>query len=150
MRFVVALSIASTVLAAGAIADTLSTSATVALLIEATLAEKSEQDAFHYLEALGVPGVPYLVGHLSDVRPLPVQRMSLANNFPGAFESLRHYSPQTVHDALAAILNQVTGVAFEPVYNGATAEVRAKNTKQWRAWCRVKFPKQSKACNGAI
>jgi hypothetical protein len=90
----------------------------VSALVNDMVDARREESAFSSLEALGRPAVPYMVGHLSDFRPLPVADISLRNNFPGAFEESRMYSPKTVHDALAAILNQITGEHFEFVYNG--------------------------------
>jgi hypothetical protein len=119
-------------------------------LIGEMLRKDSEQQAFQRLEALGNDGVPYMVGHLDDLRPLPEARISLVNYSPKAFEGIRHYGPKTVHDALSAILNQVTRQHFEFVYNGATNEVRAKNTAGWRAWCVKSFPEKAVACNGAV
>jgi hypothetical protein len=125
-------------------------SSQVNALIAETLNKETEQQAFRSLEALGNDGVPYIVGHLDDLRPLPEARISLFNKSPKAFEGIRHYGPKTVHDALSAILNQITRQHFEFVYNGATNEVRAKNTAQWRAWCISSFPEKVDACNGAI
>src|SRR5215475_5474831 len=73
----------------------------------------TEVDAFKSLESLGAAAVPYIVGHLDDVRPLPIKAISLENKTPDAFEGLRHYRPSVVHDALSAILNQITGESFE-------------------------------------
>jgi hypothetical protein len=58
----------------------------------------------------------------------------------------QNYSPNTVHDALSAILNQITGESFEFVYNGATPQQRASNQKQWQAWCQKTFPGKSAIC----
>ena len=121
--------------------------AQVSVLVDRMTIRNQEQDAFAQLEALGSPAVPYLVGHLADMRPLPEHEISLINNFPGAFEGLRHYSPQTVHDALAAILNQLTGRDFISVYNGASTLERQANTAQWRAWCIKAFPAKAAACS---
>jgi hypothetical protein len=55
------------------------------------------------LEQLGEDAVPYIVGHLSDFKPLPRKEISLRNKSPDAFEAIRHYGVETVHDALAAI-----------------------------------------------
>jgi len=118
----------------------------VSQLVGQTTAKNTEQAAFANLEALGTPAVPYLVGHLDDMRPLPEHEISVANTSPDAFEGLRHYSPETVHDALAAILNQLTSQNFVFVYNGATPSERQANMDQWRAWCVVHFPAQAHAC----
>ena len=79
------------------------------------------------MEALGLPGVPYIIAHLGDDRPLPVAQISLANHAANAFEGMRHYSPKVVHDALSAILNQITGHSFEAVSSGSTPAQRASD-----------------------
>src|SRR5262245_923937 len=80
----------------------------VAELIEQMM-NGTEHKAFLELEALGCSAVPAVIERLDDRRRLPVPRISLRNTRSSAFEGLRHYSPQQVVDALAAILNQVTG-----------------------------------------
>ena len=118
----------------------------VSQLVEQTITKNTEQAAFASLEALGTPAVPYLLSHLDDTRPLPEHEIGLANTSPDAFEGVRHYSPATVHDALAAILNQITGQNFVTVYNGATPLERQANINQWRAWCAAHFPGQASVC----
>jgi hypothetical protein len=120
----------------------------VSALVSDTLVAEKEAQAFSVLEALGNEAVPYIVGQLGDFRPLPVQRISLVNKSPKAFEGLRHYSPRTVHDALSAILNQVTGQHFEVVYNGASEATRVQNRERWRLWCVQAFSDQAAACDG--
>jgi hypothetical protein len=118
----------------------------VTVLVGATVWSWTEAAAFSELERLGNPAVPYIVSHLSDYRTLPIQKIELKNNSRGAFEGIRHYSPQTVHDALTAILNQITGQHFEGVYNGATPEVRARNRQAWTGWCKKVFPTKTETC----
>lgn len=118
----------------------------VSQLVEHTTTKSTEQTAFVSLEALGTSAVPYLIAHLGDMRPLPEHEISLANTSPNAFEGSRHYSPETVHDALAAMLNQITGQNFVFVYNGATPQERLANAEQWRAWCVTQFPAQASVC----
>lgn len=104
----------------------------VASLIEKMLNEKTEHRAFADLEALGCPAVPAIIERMDDQRSLPDPRISLTNKSPDAFEGLRHYGPQKVVDALAAILNQVTGQDFGFIYNGATDAERKKAVEGWR------------------
>lgn len=104
----------------------------IAALVDETVDVQKEVSAFAELENLGDAGVPYLVGHLADSRPLPIRAISLTNKAPGAFEGLRDFAPETVHDALAAILNQLTGQSFGNVYNGASRETRQNNVLAWR------------------
>ena len=138
------------VLALVACAERDPTSKIVATLMSDVMVRETQQGAFLELEALGPEGVPYLVGRLSDFRPLPERKISLENKSPAAFERLRHYRPETVHDALSAILNQITGERFEVVYSGASNEVRNRNVAAWRSWCITKYPDRSAHCNGAI
>lgn len=118
------------------------------LVDQTTKSEKAAQKAFGELESLGNQAVPYLVGHLGDMRPLATREISLVNKASDAFEGVRHYGPKTVHDALAAILSQITGRSFVIVYNGATPQEREDNRSKWIEWCRVTFPEQSETCNG--
>ena len=120
----------------------------VANLANRSVNASSEQQAFDGLEALGPNAVPYIVGHLGDLRSLPDHAMSLSNSSPAAFEGLRHYAPATVHDALSVILNQLTGQSFEFVYNGATASQRKSNRVQWQAWCTKSYPEKAAICSG--
>jgi hypothetical protein len=151
MRISVAIAITLLSLSFTAIGDDLAMRDAVAKHIGAAMALETQNQAFYDLEALGTAGVPYLIGHLSDVRPLPRgSHISLENKAINAFEGMRHYSPKTVHDALHAILNQLTGQRFEDVYGGASNEVRENNTAKWRSWCVIKFPAKTEVCNGAI
>lgn len=55
-----------------------------------------------------------------------------------------NYGPEKVVDALAAILNQITGRHFGFIYNGATDAERTKTVRAWRDFLR-KTPK-AKLC----
>lgn len=118
------------------------------LVDQTTESEKAERKAFSELESLGNQAVPYLVGHLGDVRPLAAREISLENKTSDAFEGVRHYGPSTVHDALAAILNQITGQNFVFVYNSATPQEREENRRRWIDWCRSTYPDQTEICSG--
>jgi hypothetical protein len=104
----------------------------VARLIEKMTTEKTEQQAFADLEALGCAAVPATIERMDDYRKLPDPRISLRNKSPDAFEGLRHYGPEKVVDALAAILNQITGQDFGFIYKGATDAERWQTVKGWR------------------
>lgn len=118
------------------------------LVDQTTKSEKIAQKAFVNLESLGNQAVPYLVAHLGDIRPLAAAEISLKNKASDAFESERHYEPETVHDALAAILSQITGRSFVIVYNGAMPQEREENRNKWVEWCRSAFPNQAEICMG--
>lgn len=121
----------------------------VSRLIDATTKSARAQDeALADLEMLGMPATPYLIGHLNDMRPLAKQELSLENKSKAGFEGMRHYSPDTVHDALSAVLNQITGESFVFVYNGGSPQQREDNRRKWIEWCQAKFPSQVAICGG--
>jgi len=118
-------------------------------LIDKTVGSgKAARKAFGELESLGNQVAPYFVGHLGDMRPLAARGISLQNRAPDAFEGVRHYGPEVVHDALAAILSQMTGESFVFVYNGATAQERQENRDRWVEWCLARYPDKGAICNG--
>jgi hypothetical protein len=118
----------------------------VAALIEKMLNKTTERQAFSELEALGCPAVPAIIQRMDDRRSLPNPHIALRNKSPRAFEEIRHYHPQTVVDALAAILSQLTGRGFGFISNGATEQERAKTIQGWSDFLR-KTP-AAKLCNG--
>lgn len=120
------------------------------LVDQTTKSKRLERKAFKEIESFGRQATPYIIGHLGDIRPLAERSISFANKSPAAFEGMRQYTPATVHDALAAILNQVTGESFVFVYNGATLPQRKENRKKWIEWCLSEFPSQSKICAGEM
>jgi hypothetical protein len=118
----------------------------VAILIGNMLNKRTEHRAFADLEALGCAAVPAIIKRMDDRRTLPDPTIALVNKSPDAFEGLRHYGPKKVVDALAAILNQLTGEDFGSIYNGATDEERTRAVNRWRDWL-SKTPPQ-KLCGG--
>jgi hypothetical protein len=118
----------------------------VATLIGKMLSTSTEQQAFADLEALGCPAVPAIVERMDDRRNLPDPRISLRNKSPQAFEGLRHCGPEKVVDALAAILNQITGQDFGFIYNGTTDAERDKTVRGWRDFLHKTRP--TKLCDG--
>jgi hypothetical protein len=115
-------------------------------LIGKMLNSSTEQQAFADLEALGCPAVPAIIERMDDMRSLPDRQISLKNKSPEAFEGMRFYGPQKVVDALAAILNQITGKDFGFIYNGATDAERTKTVHGWRDFLH-KTP-ATKLCDG--
>jgi hypothetical protein len=73
---------------------------------------------------MGCSAVPHLVNALGDERKLPLPYIRLENRGTNSFEAFRQYGPETVTDALAALLNQLTGQDFGFIYNGGTASER--------------------------
>jgi hypothetical protein len=118
----------------------------VATLIEKMLNKKTERQAFSELEALGCRAVPGIIERMDDRRSLPDRHIELRNKSPNAFEGIRHYGPQTVVDALAAILSQLTSREFGFISNGSTEAERTKTIQGWRDFLR-KTP-AAKLCDG--
>jgi TonB family protein len=106
----------------------------VTKLIQEVMNEKTEQDAFDDLESMGCAAVPAIIRRMDDRRNLPEPRISLVNKAPDAFEARRFYGPEKVVDALAAILNQITGHDFGFIYNGGTESERRSTVNRWRAF----------------
>jgi hypothetical protein len=120
----------------------------VAIEIENMQNAETQMEAFSNLEKMGDEAVPYIIGQLDNTNKLPIHSISLTNNWPSAFEGLRHYKPELVQEALAAILNQLTGQHFETIYSGSTAMEREKDLKSWRGWCVKQYPKLKDVCLG--
>lgn len=93
-----------------------------------------QQRLFDRLVALGVEAVPAIVEQMDDDRALASPMISLINHAPGAFERTRHYGPKAMVDALAAVLNQLTGESFGFIYNGGTAAERDASIRGWRIY----------------
>ena len=118
------------------------------LVDQTTRSDKLGRRAYEELEALGTQGVPHLVGHLGDEREVATSEIALVNHSPDAFEGIRHYRPKTVHEALSAVLNQVTGQSFVFVYNGAPQPEHERNRRAWIDWCISEYPEHATTCKG--
>jgi hypothetical protein len=107
----------------------------VKTLIRDLRKRNTQLENFQHLEALGNEAVPAIIYLMDDFRKLPIQQISLTCP-PGWFEALRHYSPERVVDALAAILNQLTGKSFGTmIYNGDVSNKERKRTIHgWRIY----------------
>lgn len=97
-------------------------------------ASKREQVLFDKIEALGPEAVPALIDLMDDRRPLAAHSMGLVNKAPDAFEGIRWYGPEQVVDAIAALLNQISGEHFGFIYNGATDAERDATVAGWRVY----------------
>lgn len=93
-----------------------------------------QQRLFDRLVALGPGAVPAIIEQMDDDRALSSPAISLVNHAPDAFEAFRQHAPKVVVDALAAVLNQLTGENFGFIYNGATTAERAASVSGWRIY----------------
>ena len=116
----------------------------VKALIEAMTHEKSEQQAFAGLEALGIQAVPSIIRLMNDRRRLPIPGIMLRNKARNAFEGARQYRPDVVVDAVAAILNQLVGESFGFIYNGASQRERQREVNGWRVFLQYRFSQNPK------
>jgi hypothetical protein len=117
-------------------------------LIEKMLNRRTEQKAFSDLEALGCLAVPAIIARMDDRRSLPDPSIALRNKSPDAFEWKRFYGPSQVVDALAAILNQITGQDFGSIYNGASEAERTSTVRGWRNF--LEQTPLAKLCEGGL
>lgn len=99
-----------------------------------------QQALFDQLVAIGPRAVPAITELMDDRSRLPVPELSLENKSPNAFEAYRHYGPALMVDALAAVLNQITGRSFGSLYNSTYDKVseadRRSVVKAWRDYAR--------------
>jgi hypothetical protein len=105
--------------------------------VEHALAAKTaaeQQAAFDAIEGLGCRAAPAIAVVLDDGRKLPFRQLALGRR-PASPGGQRHeYTPETVTDALAALLSDLTWQHFGFIYNGATAEERERAIAAWRAY----------------
>jgi hypothetical protein len=107
--------------------------AAVKRLIEKTLVRSTAASAFRDLENLGPAAVPAIADLMDDRRRLGAAEIVLKNP-PSMFEAHRIYSPVLVVDALAAILNQITGADFGSIANGGSERQRRLAVDGWRIY----------------
>lgn len=79
---------------------------------------------------LGCRGVPAIILNMNDDRSFSGRYIKIKNS-ENSFESFRTYRPQKILEALAAILNAITGLSFENIYNGGTPEERRLEYHDW-------------------
>jgi len=103
-------------------------------LIDATLSKSTQRDALLQLEAIGPKAVPSIILLMDDRRTLAVRAIELKNTGPDSWEDSRYYRPELVVDALAAILNQITGEHFGFSYNGGSETERRHEVDAWRLY----------------
>lgn len=124
---------------------------TVARLVEASTQNAASQaHAFRQIEDMGGAAVPCIVRHLGDLRKLPDPQISLSNRGPHAFEERAHYGAEFVHDALEAILRQLTDEnigAFDADRPSDERDLlRKRNRHRWILWCRTHYPERASDC----
>jgi hypothetical protein len=104
-------------------------------------AQESQDQALADLEALGEDAIRFLVPYVASEKRIAKQQIKFENRSQSSFEKFRWYTPETVGDAIAALLNQLTGQHFGDVYNGASREVREQAAHGWEKWCKARYPK---------
>jgi hypothetical protein len=107
---------------------------TVKALIEKMLHERTEAAAFQKLEQMGQAAVPSMIRLMDDRRLLPIPQISLENRSPNAFEGIAHYGPKLVVDAMAVLLEAMSGESFGTIANGGSERERAATVDSWRIY----------------
>lgn len=102
-------------------------------LVDALTVENTESEAFEKLMQLGPEAAPALIMLMDDRRDLPRQHISLKAP-PGNFESIIHYGPKKVVDALGIVLPGLTHRNFVSTHNGGTEEQRQAAVDGWRIY----------------
>jgi hypothetical protein len=110
----------------------------------------SEKEAFASLVAMGERGVPFIIGHLGDMRPLPDPQISLATNNPNVNEATANYGAEVIHDALSIILQEITHQDIWSRYDGASLAERnierEKIRRRWIDFCKTRYRKNVRYC----
>jgi hypothetical protein len=117
------------------------------LVSETTKSAERESKAFAELDAMDESAIPYIVGHLDDMRPLsePVIRLENGPN-TSVNEKFGTYGPVVVHDALSLILSRIARRNCYVGYEATSFEIRQRNRSQWISWCKGHYPSQSDIC----
>jgi hypothetical protein len=71
---------------------------------------------------------------MDERRPLPIPQISLENRSPNAFEGIAHYGPKLVVDAMAVLLEAMSGESFGTIANGGSERERAATVDSWRIY----------------
>ena len=103
-------------------------------LIRLIETNKLKSGAFRQLESLGTEAVPAMIAQMDNRTPIPNTTLALKNLSGDAFEDYRQYRPEAVVDAIAAILNQITGEGFGYIYNGGSETDRRHTVDAWRIY----------------
>lgn len=102
------------------------------LLDNLTIKAKQDQ-AWDKLMKLKEDQLPFLVKYMNDTRPL--NNFNIAIELPApAFESIVHYSPPTVLDAVSILLNHKAQVNLRCLPAGGSAAERTATLESWEIW----------------
>ena len=98
---------------------------------------------FREIEELGTNAVPSIIRNMDSRAPLQYKYIALRNPSGSGREEVRQYNPELVVDAMAAILNQLTGHHFGSIETSIirTNELRDKTVLGWREYLRYQFHK---------
>jgi hypothetical protein len=120
------------------------------LVASATRDARAEKEAFAALEAIGDVAVPFIVGHLGDMRRLPDPQISFPTSNPRVNEAVAHYEAEVVHDALSIILQNITHQDIGSYYDSSNVEERNVERKkiqmQWVEFCQKQYQKNAQYC----
>jgi hypothetical protein len=95
-------------------------------LIDRMLNEETATEAYYRFITLDAQFVPAIICQMNDFRQLPVQQFAL--------NSQAVYRPRVVADALAVVLDEITGESFGRIYNGGSERERKVVVWGWSVW----------------
>lgn len=104
------------------------------LIADLVRGPEAQRKSLRELEELGHAAVPAIVRHMDSRAALAEPKMVLVNHASDAFEPYRQYAPELVIDALAALLNQLSGESFGLDWNRGNEHDRQKSVHAWRVY----------------
>ncbi|MBS1989370.1 MAG: hypothetical protein JSS83_02570 [Cyanobacteria bacterium SZAS LIN-3] len=114
----------------------------VRLLLDQLTNAGTQESAWKKLLKLPRSSVPALIRTMDDERPLANSHVELPNP-PTFFESVAHYGPETVFDAVSILLSDKTMSGVRSVSSHGYDKERRISLEAWRIWAYYKLSKHS-------
>ncbi len=104
--------------------------------IDALQNTSEQKKAVCSLITSGYTVVPYLVSYLDDWSEFDASYLSvpLSPSHGVYFESVAHYAPPLMVDAISTVLSTITGISVGPIANGASDDGRRSVIRSWKAY----------------
>lgn len=122
--------------------------ARVGALIREMGSESTARRAYEALISLGPDAVPAIILQMDDRRRFPPGRIMVPNS--SGYESIAHYGPKLIVEALAAILSRLSDRSFNMIYNGGTDEQHVHEVACWRVYLADMWQKRKKTQSKAV
>jgi hypothetical protein len=102
-------------------------------LVDKLTEEKTETPAWEKLVSLPQTSVPALIRAMKDDRKLAFSNVAIPTAHSG-FESIAHYGPTTVMEAISILLVYKTDAGFDYADNVTSDQQRDSNINKWKIW----------------